>query len=116
MYAGNPDLFGLILYFNEFSEPAEIAKNLNAVKLRCVPFLNKEYGVTEETLRIFPIAARIMKELRATPRWCFQAHTEIDHPLDTQLFFSGRTEQELEQYFRDKGLIDERTKQGHKGF
>jgi len=35
-YAKHPELFGLILYFDEFYEPVEIAENVDAVKQRCI--------------------------------------------------------------------------------
>lgn len=115
-YAGIPKLFGLILYFGEFAKPEEIAVNPDAVKERCIPFVNEKRGVTGETLRVFPIAKSIMETFRSTPFWCFQAHIEITNSSDIQLFFSGRTEQELEQWFRDKGLITAQTKQTYEGF
>ena len=115
-YASHPKLFGLILYLGEFAEPEDIAANPDVVRDRCIPFLNEAYGVTTETLRIFPLSSRIMKELRGTPFGCFESYVAIAHPNDVQLFFSGRTEQELEQHFRDKGLITSQTKKSYKGF
>jgi hypothetical protein len=115
-YTGHPELFGLILYFGEFEEPVEIAANADAVNDRCIPFIDEKRGVTGETLRVFPIAKRIMRELRGTPLWSFQAKTQITNPNDMQMFFSGRTEHELEQYFLEKGLISPQTKRTYKGF
>lgn len=115
-YNGNPELFGLIFYLGEFKEPADIAANPDAVSQRCIPFLNERHGVTVETLRVFPVAKSIMQTFRSTPLWSFQAHIEITNPNDLQLFFSGRTEQELEQYFQNAGLIGSRTKRTYKGF
>ena len=114
-YANHPELFGLILYFDEFEEPIEIFENAEAVRQRCIPFVNKEHGVNGDTLRVFPIAKRIMRELR-TPLWTFQAQVEVTNPNDIQLFLSGRTEQELEQYFVSKGLVSPQTKRTYKGF
>lgn len=114
-YAGNPKLFGLILYFEEFREIDEIMANPDAVKQRCLPFVSDRHGVNGETLRVFPIAKRIMEELRATPYCYFQTQIEIAHPNDVQLFFSGRTEQEIEQRFREQGLITDQTKKTYKG-
>lgn len=115
-YASHPEMFGLILYMGEFREPAEIAANPETVGKRCIPLLDEKHGVTVETLRVFPIAKSIMETLRGIPLWSFQAHIEVTHPNDLQLFFSGRTEQELEQYFQDKGLVTPRTKRTYKGF
>jgi hypothetical protein len=115
-YAGHPELFGLILYFGEFEEPAEIAANADAVNDHCIPFIDEKRGVTAETLRVFPIAKRIMRELRGTPLWSFQAKIHITNPSDMQMFLSGRTEHELEQYFLEKGLISPQTKRTYKGF
>ncbi|MEH2135405.1 hypothetical protein [Nostoc sp.] len=114
-YAGHSDLFGLILYFDEFKEPTEIAANPHAVERRCIPFLNEKHNVTEKTLRVFPIAQNIMKTLRSKPLWSFQSKTQIANPDDIQLFLSARTEQELEQYFRREGFISPQTKE-YKGF
>ncbi len=72
-YAGHPKLFGLILYFDEFEKPEQIAANIDAVKERCIPFINQKHGVTGETLRVFPIAKSIMEKLRNTPLWSFDA-------------------------------------------
>ncbi|MBN3949421.1 MAG: hypothetical protein HWQ38_24325 [Nostoc sp. NMS7] len=114
-YAKHPELFGLILYFNEFEEPAEIAENIEAVQERSIPFIDEEHGVNGDTLRVFPIAKRIMREMR-TPLWSFQTKATITNPNDMQMFFSGRTEHELEQYFLEKGLISPKTKRTYKGF
>jgi len=35
---------------------------------------------------------------------------------DVEVFLSGRTEQELEQYFVSKGLVSPKTKRTYKGF
>lgn len=115
-YAEHPELFGLIFYMGEFKEPADIAANLDAVSQRCIPFLDAKHGVTVETLRVFPISKSIMQTFRETPLWSFQAHIEIINPNDLQLFFSGRTEQELEQYFQNAGLVGSQTKRTYKGF
>ncbi|MHC5779313.1 hypothetical protein [Nostoc sp.] len=114
-YAQHPGLFGLILYFDEFEEPVQITENAEAVGDRCVPFINEEHGVTGETLRVFPIAKRIMREMR-TPLYCFKTEIEITNPNDIGLFFSGRTEHELEKYFQEQGLISPQTKRTSKGF
>jgi hypothetical protein len=114
-YANYPELFGLIFYMSQFEEPAEIAENFDAVKERIVPFVNEKHGVNGDTLRVFPIAKRIMRELR-TPLWSFQSRIEITNHNDMQMFFSGRTEQELEDYFQSKGLIRQQTKRTYKGF
>lgn len=115
-YMGNPNLFGLILYFDAFNEPIEILANPDVVSECCAPFINEKHGVNGNTLRVFPIAKRIMGEFRTTQFWAFKTQVEITHPNDVQLFFSGRTEEEIEQHFRDKGLITAQTKKTYKGF
>lgn len=115
-YTGHPELFGLIFYMGEFGEPSDIAANPEEVGKRCIPFFDEAHGVTVESLRVFPIAKSIMQTLRSIPMWSFQAHIEITNSNDMQLFFSGRTEQELEQFFREKGLISSKTKRTYKGF
>jgi hypothetical protein len=115
-YANCKQLFGLILYLDEFEEPAEISENIEALEKRCIPFLSKKYNVTFDTLRVFPIAKRIMREMREKPLYSFQTKIKISSPNDIQIFFSGRTEHELEQFFLEKGLINSRTKRTHKRF
>ncbi|PHJ65022.1 hypothetical protein VF04_04360 [Nostoc linckia z7] len=114
-YAGHPELFGLILYFGQFATPEEISANPDAVDNRCMPFIDEKYGVTGETLRVFPIAKSIMETMRNTHLYSFETKCEISNPNDIQLFFSGRTEQELADYFRKTGLVTQETRQ-YKGF
>ncbi|MFN6538111.1 MAG: hypothetical protein RM021_017435 [Nostoc sp. EkiNYC01] len=115
-YAGFPKLFGLILYFDSFEVPEEIDANIDAVKQSCLPFINEKRGVTGETLLFFPIAKSIMTEFRSTPIWGFEHRLQVSHPNDMQFFFSGKTEEELLDYFRREGLITPQTKQTYKGF
>lgn len=115
-YVGHPNLFGLILYFGNFNDPIEVAANVEAVQEKCMPFIDPNRGVTGETLRVFPICKSIMQALRSTPLWSFEARVEIANPNDMQLFLSGRTEQELEEFFQRQGLISPRTKKTYKGF
>ncbi|MFN6572399.1 MAG: hypothetical protein RMY31_035400 [Dendronalium sp. ChiSLP03b] len=115
-YAGYPKLFGLILYFGEFETPEQIAANIDAVKQRCIPFINQKYGVTGQTLRVFPLAKNVMDKLRNTPLWAFDTQIEIANPNDKQLIFAGRTEQELEEFFVQSGFAKPQTKRTYKGF
>ncbi len=115
-YASHPELFGLILYFGEFEKPEQIAANIDAVKHRCIPFINQKYGVTPETLRVFPLAKSIMEKLRNTRLWAFDAQIEITNPSDKQLILAGRTEQELEEFFVQNGFVRPQTKRIYKGF
>jgi hypothetical protein len=105
-YAGHPKLFGLILYLGQFETPEEISANGEAVVSdRSIPFINEKHGVTGETLSVFPIARSIMEKMRSTPLWSFETQAQITNSNDIQLFFSGRTEQELRDYFIEGGLL-----------
>lgn len=115
-YAGHSQLFGLILYLEEFKTPTEMVANVDVINNRCIPFLDSNRGVTVKTLRVFPISRDILKKLRDTPLWAFDTLIEITNPNDVQLFFSGRTEQEIEKHFRSLGYINSQTKQTYKGF
>lgn len=57
-----------------------------------------------------------MQKFREVPFWGFESQIEITNPQDKQLFFAGRTEQEIEDYLRGAGLIKPQTKQSYKGF
>lgn len=118
-YAGNPELFGLILYVGDFDTPEQIHANLEQVKQRALPAFNLGRGVSPESLRMFVLSRDIVEKFRQIPFWGFNTALEITHPEDQQLFFSGRTEQDIEAYLIKEGLITpdtERTTKGFKGF
>ena len=115
-YAGNSNLFGLILYLREFREPADIAASVDDIRIFCLPFFDRERGVTPETLRVFPFARSIMQKFRDTPYWGFDTYIRIAHKSDMQMFFAGRDEKDIEQYLRGAGLISPETKRAYKGF
>ena len=118
-YDGKPELFGLILYMERFSTALELAADLAAVRLRCQPFLDSDRGVTPASLRVFPFPQEVMERFRRfrdTPIWGFETKVQITDPKDCQIFFSGRTEQELAEMLREMGLVGKKTKRTHKGF
>jgi hypothetical protein len=57
-----------------------------------------------------------MRKFRSTPLWGYEHRLQVSHPNDMQFFFSGRTEEELVDYFCREGLITPQTKQMYKGF
>ncbi|MBD2076364.1 hypothetical protein H6F86_21255 [Phormidium sp. FACHB-592] len=115
-YVYHPELFGLILYMGEFENPADIAANSDEIELRCLPFFGERHGVTVDSLRVFPIARSVMQQFRSTPFWALQTKAEITNSNDIQMFFSGRTEQEIEQHLRTSGLVNSKTKRTSRGF
>ncbi|MCC5636335.1 hypothetical protein LC593_10785 [Nostoc sp. CHAB 5844] len=116
-FIGHPDIYALIFYLGfKFKKPEDIAKNIDFVENCCASFA-REKGISPEALRIFPIAKTVMQKLRDTPLWGFDnVKVEITHPNDKQLIFSGRTEQELRDFFMQSGFVKPQTKQIYKGF
>lgn len=126
-YAGHPDLFGLIAYMGEYNTPEDIAANIDVLRFA---YLNNKQGrnvpgqmlcpgnslITPETMHFFPLAKSIIAKFRSTPFWGFNTQIAITHASDQQVFFAGRTEQEIEQYLQGTGLIDSQTKRTSKGF
>lgn len=115
-YAGVPELFGLVFYMSQFKEPIDIFNNPESVQEFCVPFLDDARGITVDALRVFPLAQSVMQKFRSTPFWGFEAKMQITHPGDRQMFFSGRTNEEIEEYFQGAGLLSPKTKRTYKGF
>jgi hypothetical protein len=115
-YAGHPDQFGLILYTAEMETPGEALQNFALLQAQAFPFLNPERGVTLKSLNFFPLAKSIMQKFREVPLWGFNTELEITSPGDMQIFFSGRTEEEIEEYLQSSGLITKNTKRTTKGF
>lgn len=115
-YVGHPELFGLIVYLDEYATPEEVNADLERVKLHALPFLDDAHGVTPETLRMFPIARSIMQEFRNTPYWAYKTAVPIWHPNDQQMFFAGKTEHDMAAYLEEAGLIGPTTKRTSKGF
>lgn len=113
-YAGNPELFGLIHYFPEFDRPEDV--KVEQLERFCQALIDLERGVTFETLRFFPLARSVMEKFRSTPFWGLNAHIEIAKSGDRQIFFAGKDEQAIEEYFVKAGLVTPRTKRTYKGF
>ncbi len=103
-YAGHPDLYGLIMYFGQFKDPAEVAENIDVIRQSCVQFVDFNSNITVDTLRLFALPRSILEEFRETPYWGYNMKFEIGHPKDEQIFFSGPTEDAIEGYLKDSGL------------
>jgi hypothetical protein len=113
-YAGQPDLFGLILYLPEFEKPEDV--NVKAVAQYCIPFFNLDRGVLPETLRVFPMVQSVIQQFRSVPYWALETKVEITNQHDIQMFFAGRDEQDIEEYFQRAGFLTAKTKRTTKGF
>jgi hypothetical protein len=113
-YADRPDLFGLIHFFPGFKSPED--SDFREIEATAKATLNPDRGVTMETLRFFVLGQKIMGEFRQTPFWGHETHVEIGHPNDSQILFAARTEEDVERYFVQNGLIGPKTARSCKGF
>jgi hypothetical protein len=104
-YAGYPHLFGVILYMSEYEEPENVLPSMEQIKARCLPLFEAEQGVTLETLRVFLIARSILSRCRSTFFHGFSVAIEISHPQDKQVFFAGRTDEEIAACLVKEGLL-----------
>ena len=107
-FAGTPNVYGLILCMYDFPEPEDIIACPEAVNHLAIPYLN--HRVTFDNLRVFPVCRSVTDKLKEDPTYCFAVDCPILKPGDRQVFFAGRTEEEMEQYFSDIGLITAKTK------
>lgn len=109
-YAKAPHLYGLIIHNKEYQTPKDIGKDPSFLIESVQRYYDKSKGVTPDTLHIFPIVKIVLEKLRSTPFWAEQANCPILTPFDSQMFFSGRTEEEIKEYFLEHKLINNSTK------
>ncbi|HEY9764610.1 MAG TPA: hypothetical protein V6D07_18935 [Trichocoleus sp.] len=117
-FAGHPDVYGLVIFVEEYNDAEEMAQNIDAIKERyCLNYLeDKELGLTSENLRIFCFTKNVMEKFRSTPYWGFETNIPIKSNNDMQIFFSGPDEKSIEKYLVSAGLTTVKPKRSPKGF
>ena len=116
-YAGHPTLFGMIAYLPHYPTALDMLADIDSITGMALDVASDiSEVVTPATLRFFPFAHEVMQRFRSTPFWAFDTSISIAKPGDRQMFFSGRTEQDIEEYFARHGFIGPETKRMAQGF
>lgn len=104
-YVNRPDLYGAVLYLNQFFNWAEAVEDLKAVYYEITNLYDKKQGINAQTLKPFIITRDILRKLRNTPFWTFKTHLKSTKSNDVQMFFAADDEVSMMERFRKEGLI-----------